>query len=106
MSEEYARTIAFNALVVMQWADAFNARSLWQSIFIRIKTMNKSFYVGLTIAVSMHILAMFGPMQNPLSIENVQLNHLLITSLIAIVPIIIAGELHKLIIQRIDPDFR
>src|SRR5690606_18077132 len=33
---EYGRTIAFNALVVMQWASAFAARSDYTSAFIRL----------------------------------------------------------------------
>ncbi|MDZ7744787.1 MAG: cation-translocating P-type ATPase C-terminal domain-containing protein [Candidatus Saccharibacteria bacterium] len=107
MSEDYARTIAFSALVVMQWADAFNGRSLWQSIFIRIKTMNKAFYVGLTIAVVTQMLALFGPLQGVLSLEPISVQHFLITTVIAMAPIIAAGELHKFfIIKKIDPDFR
>lgn len=104
--EEYARSIAFSALVVMQWADAFNARSLWQSIFIRIKTMNKAFYVGLGIAVSVHLLTMFGPFQGLLSLELISVQHFLVTTLIAVTPVIIAGEIHKLFINKIEPDFR
>lgn len=105
-SEEYARSIAFSALVVMQWADAFNARSLWQSIFVRIKTMNRSFYVGLGLAVSVHLMTLFGPFQGLLQIESISVQHFLITTLIAVVPIIAAGEIHKLFISRIDPEFR
>lgn len=106
MSEEYARTIAFSALVVMQWADAFNGRSLWQSIFIRIKTMNKAFYIGLGIAVTVHLLTLFGPFQGLLSLQAISVKHFLITSVIAFIPIIAAGEFHKLFIKKIDPDFR
>ncbi len=105
-SEEYARTIAFSVLVVMQWADAFNARSLWQSIFFRIRVMNKSFYVGLFIAISMHLIALFGPMQGALSLEAISASHFFITTAVAMVAVIIAGEIHKLIMRRIDPDFR
>lgn len=105
-SEAYARSIAFSALVVMQWADAFNARSLWQSIFVRIKTMNRSFYVGLGLAVSVHLMTMFGPFQGLLQIETISVQHFLITTLIAVAPIIAAGELHKLFISKIDPEFR
>ncbi|OYW42033.1 hypothetical protein B7Z28_01880, partial [Candidatus Saccharibacteria bacterium 32-45-3] len=37
---EYARTIAFIAIVVMQWSNAFNARSDYESIFSRLRVMN------------------------------------------------------------------
>ncbi len=105
-SEEYARTVAFSALVVMQWAHAFNGRSLWQSIFIRIKTMSKAFYVGLGIAIVIHLLTMFGPFQGILSLESITVRHFLLTTLIAVVPIILAGEFNKLLIKKLKPEFR
>ncbi len=106
MSEEYARTIAFSALIVMQWADAFNGRSLWQSIFIRIKTMNVAFYIGLSIAVTIHLLTLYGPFQEMLSITEISVEHFVVTSIVAFIPIILAGEFHKLFIKKIDPEFR
>lgn len=106
MSEEYARTVAFSALIVMQWADAFNGRSLWQSIFIRVRTMNKAFYVGLGIAVTIHLMTMYGPFQQLLSITEISIEHFVVTSIIAFIPIILAGEFHKLLIKKIDPEFR
>jgi Ca2+-transporting ATPase len=106
MSEEYARTVAFSALIVMQWADAFNGRSLWQSIFVRIKTMNKAFYVGLSIAVTVHLMTMYGPFQSLLSIKEISVEHFVVTSIIAFIPIILAGEVHKLFIKKLDPEFR
>lgn len=105
-SEEYARTVAFSALVVMQWAHAFNSRSLWQSIFLRIRVMSKAFYVGLGIAVTVHLMTVFGPFQGLLSLESIKVSDFLLTTVIAIVPVIIAGEINKKIIKRVDPDFR
>ncbi len=105
-SEEYARSVAFSALVVMQWAHAFNARSLWQSILVRIRTASKAFYVGLGIAITVHLLAMFGPFQSLLSLEPISLNHFLITTLIAVFPIIAAGEINKLVIRKLDVSVR
>jgi P-type Ca2+ transporter type 2C len=106
MSEEYARTIAFTALVAMQWADAFNGRSLWQSIFIRIKTMNIAFYIGLTIAVTAQLLALFGPIGPLLSLESISVTHFAWVLVISFLPVLAAGELHKLLISKIEPDFR
>lgn len=105
-SEEYARTVAFSALVVMQWAHAFNSRSLWQSIFRRIRVMSKAFYVGLTLAIVIHLMTMFGPFQGLLSLESIKVSDFLITTVIAIIPVIIAGEINKKIIKKVDPDFR
>lgn len=94
-SIDYARTITFSSLVVMQWANAFNARSELQSIFTRIKTINFKFYVGLAIAVSLQMMAMFGPLQGLLHVVPVAVSDLLITGIIAVSVIIAMGELHK-----------
>jgi Ca2+-transporting ATPase len=91
----YGHTIAFSALVVMQWANAFNARSTFQSVFTRLKVMNKAFYLGLGISAILQVLAIFGPLQGPLGIHPVAIGDLYITTLIAFgVPILVV-ELHK-----------
>jgi Ca2+-transporting ATPase len=92
---EYGRTIAFCALVVMQWASAFNARSDYESIFRRIRVWSTPFYVGLGVAITMQILAVFGPLQGLMHITPVLIGDLIVTSVIAfIVPIVIV-EIHK-----------
>lgn len=93
--EAYGRTIAFCALVVIQWANAFNARSTYESVFTRLKVMNKSFYVGLAIAVFVQLLALFGPLQDILHITPVDTLDLVTTSLIAFTAMIALVEIHK-----------
>ena len=99
-SIDYARTITFSSLVVMQWANAFNARSELQSLFMRIKTINTKFYIGLGIAVSLQMLALFGPLQGLLHIVPVTMGDLLLTGAISASVIIIVGELHKIHSRR------
>lgn len=92
---EYGRTIAFCALVVMQWASAFNARSDYESVFRRIFVWSTPFYLGLAFAISMQVFAVFGPLQELLHISKVLVGDLVITGVIAfIVPIVIV-EIHK-----------
>ncbi len=105
-SEEYARTVAFSALVVMQWAHAFNGRSLWQSAFIRAKTMSKPFYVGLGIAFFVHMLTVFGPFQGILQLRPISVVHFVVTTIIAVIAVILAGELNKFILRKFSADFR
>lgn len=94
---EYANTIAFCALVVMQWSNAFNARSDYESVFSRLRVWNGKFYAGLAIAVGLQMLAIFGPLQGLLHIHTVLIGDLMLTGVIAfIVPIIIV-ESHKLV---------
>lgn len=95
--EEYARTLTFMALVVMQWANAFNARSERSSIISRLKTFNGKFYAGLTAAVLLQMIALFGPLKEALYVTTVSTDDLLTVSLAAIAVTFIVSELYKLI---------
>jgi len=91
----YGQTIAFCALVVMQWANAFNARSTFESVFSRIKVMNKPFYVGLTISVILQVLAVFGPLQGLLHIHPIGIGDLFVVSVVVFIALIAVVEIHK-----------
>lgn len=97
---EYGRTIAFCALVVMQWSNAFNARSDYESMFSRLRVMSWPFYIGLAIAVGLQMLAIFGPLQSVLHITPVSIGDLVITGAIAFVIPIILVETHKFFGRR------
>lgn len=94
---DYGRTIAFNALVVMQWASAFAARSDYQSVFARLRVINWPFYAGLLVAICLQLFALFGPLGSMLHITEVALHDLAITSLIAFVALLSVAEIHKFI---------
>lgn len=98
--ESYARTILFCALVVMQWANAFNARSDYQSLITRLKTWNGPLYAGLCIAIILQLMALFGPLQGILHISNVAIGDLFTTGLLAFILPIIIVEIHKFIGRR------
>jgi len=97
---DYGHTVAFCALVVMQWANAFNARSTFQSFFTRLKVINKPFYIGLAISVVFQVLAVFGPLQGLLNIHPIAIGDLFITSLIAFATPIFVVEIHKFFGRR------
>lgn len=97
---EYGRTIAFSALVVMQWSNAFNARSDYESIFRRLRVFNGKFYVGLAIAITLQMLAVFGPLQGLLHITPVAIGDLIVTGIIAFIIPLVLSELHKFIGRR------
>ncbi len=99
--EAYARTIAFSALVVMQWSNAFNARSDHQSLFRRLRTWSTPFYIGLTLAVTVQALALIGPLAPILHIAPVEFSDIILTGIIAFaIPLLIA-EIHKYIGRRL-----
>jgi Ca2+-transporting ATPase len=92
---EYGRTIAFSALVVMQWASAFNTRSDDESIISRLRVFNGKFYIGLAIAVTLQGLVIFGPLGPLLHVTPVAIGDLVITGTIAFFVTILLVEMHK-----------
>ena len=96
----YAQTMTFAALIVSQWGNAFSARSTNESLFSRLKTMNRSFYIGLAISVGMQLMVFFGPLGSVLHIATVDYQQLLIVSIIGFLAPIIVCELHKLFTRR------
>lgn len=97
---DYARTIAFHALVVMQWASAFNSRSDYESLWTRLRRFSPAFYIGLTAAVTMQVIALSGVMHAFLHLSSVSLQDILFVTVIAFfVPIVII-EIHKWIGRR------
>jgi magnesium-transporting ATPase (P-type) len=94
---EYGRTIAFSALVTMQWANAFNARSDEESIFVRIRTFNGKFVAGLSIAITLQMLVLFGPLGQFLHVSPVAISDLAVTGAVAFIVPILFVEIHKFI---------
>ncbi len=97
---EYARTVAFCGLVVMQWASAFAARSDYEPLWRRIVKPNPAFYIGLTISVLLQLAALYGPLGNLLHVTPLHSQDLLLVAAISFVIPIITIELHKWIGRR------
>lgn len=97
----YGQTVAFMALVAMQWANAFNARSTYESVFRRIRVFSKPFYIGLAASIALQFIALTGPLQDLLHITPIGLDHLLITSLVSSAILITVVEIHKLIGRKL-----
>lgn len=96
----YAQTLVFVGLVASQWSNAFNARSSSESVFSRLRVMNRSFYLGLIISIGLQLIVFFGPLGELMHVTRVNHNHMLIVSIIAFVIPIIVGEIHKLASRR------
>lgn len=96
----YGSTIAFNTLVVMQWAAALCARGDNESLFSRIRIASGAFYVGLIIAITLQLLALFGPLGGLLHITTVAIGDLFTSSVIAFIVPVILTEIHKYIGRR------
>jgi len=96
----YGQTIAFSCLVVMQWANAFNMRSIDESVFTRLRVFNGKFYAGLAIAVTLQMLALFGPLGEIVHVTPVANADLFITGVVSFIAPIAAVEIHKFIGRR------
>lgn len=99
-SHEYGRTIAFSTLVVMQWANAFNTRSDDESFISRLRVFNGKFYIGLSIAIILQILVLFGPLGDILHVTHVATQDLVVTGIIALIVPLVVVEIHKFIGRR------
>lgn len=98
-SETYARTMVFSALVFMQLTNAVNARSEQGSIFSRVRVRNRAVLLGLTVAIGLYILAVFGPLQGPLGMQSVDTQQLITVWVVSIISITCVNELYKFIIR-------
>ena len=92
---DYARTIAFCALVTAQWASAIEARSDYESLPGRLRKRNLSFVIGLIVAIVLQLLAFTTPLGVLLHITPVSGEHVALATVIALTLPIILIELHK-----------
>lgn len=96
----YGQTIVFVALVAVQWANAFNARSTYDSLFTRLKVWHGPFWIGLAIAITAQACALFTPLGQALHVHPVAIGDIFIATLIAFAVAIIPVEIHKWIGRR------
>jgi len=99
LTHEQAVTIAFHALIVMQWANAFNVRGNYESIWQRLRVPNWKFLATLTIAIVLQILVLATPMGAFVHTVRTPYMPLFIVSIISFIVPIIVVELHKLFIK-------
>ena len=91
----YASTIAFISLVVIQWANAFNARSVYESTFSRLRVFNGKLYIGLAVAIGLQALVIFGPLQEMLHVTTVMIGDMVFVAAISFILPLIIGEVYK-----------
>lgn len=92
---EYARTIAFTSLVVIQWANALAMRSVDQSLWTILKKPSRAFWLGLGISATLQVVAIFTPLAGYLHISPVAWSDMLLSALISIAVPITVIEIHK-----------
>ncbi len=98
---DYAHTIVFVSLVAIQWANAINARSTYQSAFTRVLVKHRIFWVGLAVSISLQWFALFGPLQGLLNIKPIPAIDMIVAAVSAFMAIILVVEVHKFIGRRL-----
>lgn len=99
-SDVKANTLAFTALVVMQWSNAISARGIYESAWKRIKTRHHSFLYALVVAILLQIAALFGPLAPLVDTVSVPILALVITVVVAFVVPLVVVEVHKKLSKR------
>ena len=95
-----ANTLAFTALVVMQWSNALTTRGTYESVFQRLKVRHPAFYWALGGAVVLQIAAVFGPLARAIGVVAAPLGWVLGVTVVAFVIPMLAIEAYKWMTNR------
>ena len=95
VSHDEANTLAFTAMVVIQWSNAFCVRGTYESVFKRLKVKNTLFILALILAITLQALVLFGPLSIFAKTVPVSPLALAMVALVAFAVPIIVTELHK-----------
>jgi P-type Ca2+ transporter type 2C len=96
-----AQTMAFLVLVVMQWANAFNARSETRSILSRGRR-NTKLLIGIGLALVLQILVFTTPLGGALGVVSPDLEDLL-WLILPVVATLVLVEAHKAFVRARRP---
>lgn len=95
-----ANTLAFTALVVMQWSNALTTRGTYESVFQRLKVRHPTFYWALGEAVVLQIAAIFGPLARAIGVVAAPLELVLGVTVVAFVIPMLVIEAYKWMANR------
>ena len=94
-THDEANTLAFTAMVVVQWSNAFCVRGTYESALKRLKVKNALFILALLAAITLQALVLFGPLSIFAKTVPVDPLALALTALVAFTVPILVTELHK-----------
>ncbi|MBQ7802701.1 cation-transporting P-type ATPase [Candidatus Saccharibacteria bacterium] len=94
-SHEEANTLAFTAMTVIQWSNAFCVRGTYESAFKRLKVKNHLFVLAFVVAIFLQYLVLFGPLSLLTKTVAVDPLALIITLAVSFAVPIVVTELHK-----------
>lgn len=94
-THDEANTLAFTAVVVIQWSNAFCVRGTYESVFKRLKVKNRLFLLAFVVAIALQALVLFGPLSVLVKTVPVDSTALVLTIAVAFAVPIVLTELHK-----------
>jgi Ca2+-transporting ATPase len=93
--QAYAQTAAFMSLIVIQWANAININyeySSWISVF---RKPNFALLGAIAISLIMNLALFVTPLGNAFGIIDIQSTDILIATIVPIIVILLACDVHK-----------
>lgn len=94
-SHAEANTLAFTAMTVIQWSNAFCVRGIYESGLKRLKVKNDLFALAFACAVFLEILVLFGPLSRLTNTVPVNPLALIIVIIVSLVVPVVVTETHK-----------
>lgn len=92
---EYARSVTFHALVIMQLTGALIARSDHTSTLVRFRTWSPFIYLGVTCIVLLQFITFTTPLGQMLYLTRISLDDALASTLLAVIVPLVVGEIFK-----------
>ena len=89
--------MAFTALIVSQWANAYNATSFSLSVFDKDKKRNHLMNRVLLLSIIAHLIVIFTPINTVLQLTAVNLIDLSLVAVISVSVMLVIVETHKII---------
>jgi len=96
-SEGIAKAVAFASLVVVQWANALNARSDNLSVFRMFVTPNWFLYFGILSGLLLQVVIMATPLSIYLNTQSIGLGQLITVSAVFVAMLVIGDLIKKLV---------
>lgn len=98
-SHDISNTLAFTAIVVVQWANALCVRGTYESFIQRLKVRNPLFILAFIAAVTLQLLVTFGPLSIFTKTVPVPLLPLIITIAVSFITPLLVTEIHKKLVK-------
>jgi len=94
-NHDQANTLAFTALVTMQWSNALSVRGIYESAWARMRVPHNKFWLALGAAIILQLLALFGPLAKIVNVVSVPFLAIIITALAAFILPLAIFEIYK-----------